>query len=65
MRRITDPTANTAISYNDGQIMVWRRYREMGQPNGLESQGSDPLVNGNLYLTEMAFQTLGKASLSL
>lgn len=38
---------------------------DTGQQNGLETQRSDPLVHGNLYLTEMAFQILGKAGLSL
>lgn len=37
----------------------------MDQENDTESLGTDPFMHGNLYLTEMAFQTLRKAGLSL
>lgn len=56
---------NIAISCNNVHMTAWGKDRLMGQQDGLESQGSEPLVHGNVYLTEMAFQTLGKAGLSL
>ena len=37
----------------------------MDQENDIESLRTDPFMHGNLYLTEMAFQTLRKAGLSL
>ena len=37
----------------------------MDRENVIKRRRTDPLTHGNLYLTEMAFQTLRKAGLSL
>lgn len=55
---------NVVIRYEHVKITLQHRDRQMDQENGIESLRTDPFMHGNLYITEMAFQTLRKAGLS-